>query len=83
MHQALHIETKRHVMTSVLHQPTQIVQWLRSAGPVAMGELTRRFKKRLTTDAQRKSFGATIKAVAVHKEVTPGAGKVIMLKSSV
>jgi hypothetical protein len=48
-----------------------------------MGELTRRFKKRLTTDVQRKSFGATIKAVAVHKEVTPGAGKVIMLKSSV
>lgn len=61
----------------------QIVKWLRAAGPVAMGELTRRFKKRLTSDAQRKAFGATIKKVAVHKEITPGAGKVIMLKDGV
>lgn len=61
----------------------QIVEWLRAAGPVAMGELTRRFKKRLCSDAQRKAFGATIKKIAVHKEVTPGAGKVILLKPGV
>lgn len=58
----------------------QIVTWLRGAGPVAMGELTRRFKKRLRSDVDRKAFGLVIKGVATHKELTPGAGKVIVLK---
>lgn len=58
----------------------QIVTWLRAAGPVAMGELTKRFKKRLQSDAERKAFGTVIKSVATHKELTPGAGKVIVLK---
>ncbi len=48
-----------------------------------MGELTRRFKKRLRSDAERKAFGLTIKRIAVHKELVPGAGKVISLKPGV
>lgn len=63
--------------------PTQseMVEWLRAAGPVSMADFTKAFKRRLHSTAEKQTFAKMFKAIAVRKEIPPGSGiKLLVLQ---
>ncbi len=60
----------------------QLVAWLRGTAPVAMAVLTKHFKKRLKSQADRDAFARTFKEIARHQEIPLGSGtKLVVLRN--
>ena len=53
----------------------EILDALKAWGAVTTGELTARFRKRLTTQQDKQAFMANVKKVSKLEERPPGSGK--------